>query len=137
MSDYGGGIDAQINVQDTLGVCQVFNIDYSKILFSSLVSGSAGQKGAEYKLTLLDDNISVAVSGEVSRTEDTISIPYNISGSDSEEVTQISVLILDKEYTAENANGAKVLDYKKMAEVSKDSDQKERGKQSIWQNTGR
>ena len=42
---------------------------------------------------------------------DIITIPYTISGTNSANATQVSVLLLDKEYTAGNTNNADILFY--------------------------
>lgn len=87
------------------------NVNLSSILFSSVISGDTGSTGAEYKLTLLDSDISIAVSGDVKRNKNIITVPYTITGDNSANVSQVSVLILDKEYTVGNTNGAKILLY--------------------------
>ena len=91
------------------------NINLSSVLFTSVISGTKGETGAEYKLTLLDNNMTIAGNGNVSRSGDTVTVPYTISGTNSGSATQVSVLILDKEYTAGNTNGASVLAYEKLA----------------------
>nr|MBQ8252241.1 leucine-rich repeat domain-containing protein [Lachnospiraceae bacterium] len=95
------------------GVSPAFNLNLSSVLFSSVVSGTAGEAGAEYKLTLLDSDITISSSG-VTRKGNTVFIPYNFKGTNMGKVTQVSVLILDKEYTAGNTNGASILAYEKL-----------------------
>ena len=85
------------------GVSPAFNINLSSVLFSSVISGTKGETGAEYKLTLLDNDMTIAGNGNVSRSGDTVTVPYTISGSNSGSVNQISVLITDKVYTDSNA----------------------------------
>ena len=97
------------------GVSPAFNINLSSVLFSSVISGTKGETGAEYKLTLLDNDMTIAGNGNVSRSGDTVTVPYTIGGTNSGSATQVSVLILDKEYTAGNTNGATVLAYEKLA----------------------
>ena len=96
------------------GVSPAFNVNLSSVLFSSVISGTAGETGAEYKLTLLDRDMTITTTGDVTRNDKTVTIPYSISGNNSENAAQVSVLILDKEYTAGNTNGATVLDYQKL-----------------------
>ena len=96
------------------GVSPALNLNLSSVLFSSVISGTAGETGAEYKLTLLDGDMTIAASGDVTRNGKTVTVPYSISGANSANATQVSVLILDKEYTAGNTNGATVLDYQKL-----------------------
>ena len=98
----------------TVGVSPAFNLNLSSILFTSVISGTAGQTGAEYKLTLLDSSMNIAVEGDIGRSGDTITIPYIINGARAGSATQVSVLILDQEYSAGNANGANVLAYEEL-----------------------
>ncbi len=98
----------------TVGVSPAFNLNLSSILFSSVISGTAGQTGAEYKLTLLDSSMNIAVEGDIGRSGDTITIPYIINGARAGSATQVSVLILDQEYSAGNTNGANVLAYEEL-----------------------
>lgn len=79
------------------GLSPVFNVDLSSVIFSSLISGTAGASGAEYKLTLKDANMSVSVTSgsDITRDGDVITVPYTISGSNAGEATQISVVIKD------------------------------------------
>lgn len=96
---------------DGIGVSPALNVKLSSVLFASVSSGTAGEVGAEYKLTLLDENMTIVGNGEVTRTGDTVTIPYAMSGSNSANATQVSVLLLDKEYTEGNTNDAEVLYY--------------------------
>lgn len=100
---------------DAVGVSPALNINLSSVLFTSVISGTKGETGAEYKLTLLDNDMTIAGNGNVSRSGGTVTVPYTISGTNSGSATQVSVLILDKEYTAGNTNGATVLAYEKLA----------------------
>ena len=95
------------------GASPAFNVNLSSVLFSSVVSGTAGATGAEYKLTLLDSGM-VMEAGSLTKNGSTVTIPYNISGTNNANATQVSVLILDKEYTIGNTNGASVLAYDKL-----------------------
>ena len=111
----GGGIFDDDVFHDDVGVSPAFNINLSSVLFSSVISGTKGETGAEYKLTLLDNDMTIAGNGNVSRSGDTVTVPYTIGGTNSGSATQVSVLILDTEYTAGNTNGATVLAYEKLA----------------------
>ena len=111
----GGRVDCYGVNFDYVGVSPAFNINLSSVLFSSVISGTKGETGAEYKLTLLDNDMTIAGNGNVSRSGDTVTVPYTIGGTNSGSATQVSVLILDKEYTAGNTNGATVLAYEKLA----------------------
>ena len=81
------------------GIAPALNINHSSIIFSSLISGEFNKVRAEYKLTVEDPNISIAVqSGKnvtAAGTQDgkTVSVPYQISGADSENANRASVLI--------------------------------------------
>ena len=97
-----------------IGVSPALNLNLSSVIFSSVISGTAGATGAEYKLTLLDGDMTIAASGDVTRNGKTVTVPYSISGTNSANATQVSVLILNKEYTAGNTNEATVLDYQKL-----------------------
>ncbi len=84
-------------------VSPAFNVSLKSIVFSSLVSGTAGETGAEYKLTLSDSDLTIAVTdgSRVTRNGSTITVPYTITdNSDTSEADQVSVLITDSEWTA-------------------------------------
>jgi len=110
----GGDIYEIIVYGNNPGVSPALNLNLSSVLFSSVISGTAGETGAEYKLTLLDGDMTIAPGSGVTKSGNTVTIPYSISGTNSANATQVSVLILDKEYTAGNTNGAKVLAYDKL-----------------------
>ncbi|MGN0153638.1 MAG: DUF6273 domain-containing protein, partial [Lachnospiraceae bacterium] len=96
------------------GVSPAFNVNLQSVLFSSVISGTAGETGAEYKLTLLDSDMTIAPGSGVTKSGNTVTVPYSIKGTNSGNATQVSVLILDKKYTAGNTNGATVLAYDKL-----------------------
>ena len=97
------------------GVSPAFNVKLSSVLYTSLVSGEAGKDNAEYKLTLVDDNMKVSIPTDspVDISGENIKVPYAITGTDSDMANQMAVLVLDKEYTSGNTNSAKVLYYSK------------------------
>ena len=76
------------------GVSPAFNLELSSILFSSLVSGEVGSAGAEYKLTIKDENLEIS-AGKAQIHENTVTVPYLVSGNN---VKRISVLLIDREY---------------------------------------
>ena len=84
-----GGVDL------VYGVAPALNVDLSSILFSTKISGDFNKAGAVYKLTLKDSNLSIAVpSGKKATiTGTTVTIPYQISGSNKGYVNRVSVLI--------------------------------------------
>ena len=95
---YGVGFESNI-----AGVSPAFNIKLSSVLFTSVILGTAGTTGAEYKLTLLDSDMTIAGNGDVTRSGDTITVPYTVTGANSGNATQVSILITDKAYTDSNA----------------------------------
>ncbi len=114
--DFLGFIGEEGYISETVAMAEVgvspsLNVNLSSVIFSSVIAGTAGATNAEYKLTLLDSNMTIARNGDVTRSGDTVTIPYSISGTNSGNATQVSVLILNKEYTAGNTNGASVLAY--------------------------
>lgn len=87
------------------GVSPAFNLNLQSVIFSSLISGTAGANGAEYKLTVKDEKMNIVkTSGSnVTRAGNVVTVPYTISGSNSENATQVSVLITDSPYCAGTA----------------------------------
>lgn len=79
-----------------------FNLDLQSIIFSSLIQGTAGAYGAEYKLTIKDTNLVIAKTdgSEVTRAGNVVTVPYTITGSNSGNATQVSVLLTDTPYSA-------------------------------------
>ncbi|MGN0153543.1 MAG: DUF6273 domain-containing protein, partial [Lachnospiraceae bacterium] len=119
--DFAGFVDVDGSISDgcsvrydETGVSPAFNVNLQSVIFSSVISGTAGETGAEYKLTLLDDDMTIEENGDATRYGKTVTIPYHISGNNSNDATQVSVLVLDKEYTVGDTNGATVLDYQKL-----------------------
>ena len=86
-----------------VGVSPALNVNLSSVLFTSVISGTAGETRAEYKLTLLDNGMSITANGNPTRSGDTVSIPYTISGDNSGNVSQVSILLTDKAYTESDA----------------------------------
>lgn len=91
------------------------NINKDAVLFTNLVAGKAGTYGAEYKLTLLDDGMTTAVTETPSMSGNVVTIPYKISGTNKKSVNQLSYLVTDKNYNAKNAN---ILAYGKLENVA-------------------
>ncbi len=114
-----GHISGKGNIWGTLkdvvsyGVSPAMNVDVTSVIFNSVVTGTEGDFGTEYKLTLEDDNLNAKVtSGKtVSVSGSKVTVPYTISGSNASTVSQVSVLILDRAYQAGNANNANILYY--------------------------
>ncbi len=82
------------------GIAPACNILKDKILMSTVVAGNPTTVGTEYSLTLLDDNIKIKVddSKKAVLRGSKVTVPYTLSGSDSGNVNQVSVLILKERY---------------------------------------
>ena len=116
------------------GVSPAINLNVSKVLFSTLVSGEAGTHNAEYKLTVIDDyvecisgyscrdlysfKIGIPSGQQITRNGRTISVPFTIlGGNNKNSITQISILITDKPWDQE---GAQILSYGKLENINGD-----------------
>lgn len=107
----GGAVDKN-------GVSPAFNINLSSVIFSSLIQSSVssepgfGEEGAIYKLTLLDSDISVDLPNEgiIKRKDNTVTIPYTVSGKNVGSINRVSVLLLNKEYVQGEAISSGVND---------------------------
>ena len=114
------------NVTMNYGISPAFNVNTMSVLFSSVIKGTAGKIGAEYKLTIIDPNMTVNfLNGsnptiEIANTTDPayagakVNVNYLVTGTNAQTATQLSYLILDKEWDATNKNGAKILYYGRM-----------------------
>ena len=97
-----------------LGLSPAFNVKLSSVVFSSLVtsSTSVASSGSEYKLTLLDASMDIAVSN-LTRSGSTVTLSYDITGDNAGDATQISVLMTDGTWSASGwSDGAAVKFYK-------------------------
>ena len=90
-----------------IGIAPALNVDQRFILFSRQIGAD------EFTLTIIDDGLTVAVpEGQTVSVEgETVTVPYKIGGPDAGEATRAAVLILDREYTPGNTNGAVILHY--------------------------
>ncbi|MCR5508103.1 MAG: DUF6273 domain-containing protein [Lachnospiraceae bacterium] len=90
------------------------NVKLNSILFTSLVSGKAGEPGAVYRLTVIADkkgeNVDEIIPDQdgIVQTYDSVSIPYEIKGDIGRGSCDVLILILDKEYAPGNANNAEI-----------------------------
>ena len=100
-------------VNETAWVAPALNVSLAHIFTSTCISGRPGSNGAEYKLTLCGPNASIAIpkGSLVSAKDGKVTVPYRISGKAASNMTNVSVMILDKEYKVGNPNGAKLLFY--------------------------
>ena len=97
-----GALIASDSVNSTYnGVSPAFNINLSSVIFASAISGQSGS----YKLTLKDDKMSIALTSgqKVTKSGDTLTIPYTVIGDNAGNANQVSVLVTDKAYTDANA----------------------------------
>lgn len=83
--------------QGPLASTPAFNLNKNNVLFTSLVSGRAGQYGAAYKFTMLNPSMELSVGGSVDRTGNVVTVPYSVGGDSGD---QISYLVTDKAYSA-------------------------------------
>ena len=95
------------------GIAPAINIDWNSIMMTSLVSGTQEKVGAEYKLTMLDKDISVSLqSGKIpSAVGNQLTIPYEVKGADASSVDRISVMLVNDCYEPGNPNEAEILYY--------------------------
>ena len=102
-SDYAGNVSLNgflgVGIVNGYGgVAPALNINLSSVIFSSKISGDFGKTGAEYKLTVKDPNLTIAVpagqQAEISGT--TVTIPYKIGGKNAGTANRISYLITNK-----------------------------------------
>ena len=110
-----GGIRAEDSAGCRMWAAPALNVKRSSVLFSSVVSGTAGQPDAKYKLTLLDPHLFTKFAngtGAIEYAFGQIEVPFVIGGDDASKVNRISVLVTDKAYTI---NSAKILYYSKMS----------------------
>ena len=102
-----------VNYAD-IGVAPALNINQSSIIFSTRIKDpDSNGYGAEYKLTVEDPKIKIAVPAgqNVTATGKAITVPYLISGDNAGNTTRASVLILDKKYEAGKTDNTSILYY--------------------------
>ena len=104
------GADA---VDSKLGVAPAMNIDLNSVLFVSLISGEFNEVDSAYKLTLFDKNMEISLPANKNASSDRhmITVPYEITGTRSENTNQVSILILDDKYKSMNSNSNSILYY--------------------------
>ena len=107
-----GGVLNFIGAEYYMGVAPALNINQEAILFVT----DTGTRKDEFKLTLIDHDLTISVPENKKATteEKTVTIPYSICGANARETTRASVLVLDREYTPGNTNGAAILFYSKL-----------------------
>lgn len=94
--DYDGAINFG-PVDEDGGVAPALNVKYDSILFSTAVNTTKyGELGAEYKLTIKDPNIDLAINS-VAFVGDEVKVNYDLSGTNAHNVTQLSYVITKTE----------------------------------------
>ncbi len=101
---------------DPNGIAPALNVSQESILFST----RTGNGTNEFKLTILDESLTVEVpdSGIVSAEGTAITVPCMIRGTDAGSATCASILILDKEYETGNSNSAAVIWYAPLRDMT-------------------
>jgi hypothetical protein len=95
MIDYHPG-DTAAYVYNENGVRPAFNIGLNPIISTSLIPGTQENPGAEYKLTILDNDLSVSVNEFSKSSDNEITLSYTIADSSTTaEPTQLSALVTD------------------------------------------
>lgn len=98
---------------DSTGVSPALNVDLSSVLFSKLLEES---EDLSYKLTLIDEDLVLKPKTVVQNAEGEVTVSYSVSGERLTPDTQIGLMVLDREYTAGNTNGAKLIAYETLTE---------------------
>ncbi|MBO4926834.1 MAG: hypothetical protein J5379_01095 [Clostridiales bacterium] len=108
-----GMIGLGSSTEEPIGVAPAMNINLAYVLFSTLISGTRGQVGAEYKLTIKDDDLSISVpeGKQIDVSGNTVTVPYEITGSNAGSANCVSVLILDEIMHSEYSYASKILFY--------------------------
>ncbi|MBR6159150.1 MAG: hypothetical protein IKQ40_02520, partial [Lachnospiraceae bacterium] len=87
-------------------VSPVININPASVIYTSRIGGSGYSFGTKYKFTLKDSDLSIALQGgtSVTRSVNTITVPYSITDNDTvNDPTRVSLLLLKHSYTAGKA----------------------------------
>ena len=102
-----GEIDFTYASFNNSGIAPALNVSTDSILFYTVVSGDYSQYSSEYKLTLLDSDISVSVPF-VTMSGSSVNFSYSVGGSNAGQVSQMSYLVTDGRW---NTGEATILDY--------------------------
>ena len=113
IGDNGNYIVQKIPKPD-VGASPAFNVKLSSVVFTSLVSGDAGEDGAEYKLTLLDASMDITPN-TVTPNGNTVTVSYDVTGDHAGQATHVSVLVTDGEWTENGWTVGEVKYYKQFA----------------------
>ncbi|MBQ5968463.1 MAG: hypothetical protein IJL60_11890 [Clostridiales bacterium] len=81
---------------DSRGIAPALNVDHDSVLFSTAVKGTYGELGTEYKLTLLDPELQVSLTGDFTKTGLKITVPYSLTGDSVNANTKMSYMFTSK-----------------------------------------
>ena len=112
------------NKNETHGVVPAMNINLKNVFCSTLISGKFEKAGAEYKLTVFDDELKIDVPYglEVTANGNVVTVPYEITGEDSSLANHVNILILNDWYEKGNPNEAEILYYAPLGNVMSERD---------------
>ena len=85
-----GNLGSAVISNKPVGVSPALNVNLSSVIFTSEIPSTE----KTYKLTIKDSDISVTSIG-VTREETGYSVPYEITGSNKDNVTQLSIVVTD------------------------------------------
>nr|MCR5719834.1 DUF6273 domain-containing protein [Lachnospiraceae bacterium] len=100
-----------------MGVSPALNVDLSNVIMINKRTGTFGQPGCQYRLTLVDDRmvLSIPEGQNVVNNDGVITVPYTLPYIDGTvRATQISVMVLNKPYADSNSNNSGLLYYAKV-----------------------
>ncbi|MCR5058256.1 MAG: DUF6273 domain-containing protein [Clostridiales bacterium] len=81
---------------DSRGIAPALNVDHDSVLFSTAIEGNYGELGTEYKLTLLDPELQVSLTGDFMKTGLKITVPYSLTGDSVTANTKMSYVFTSK-----------------------------------------
>ena len=99
-------------------VAPALNVDHDSVLFSTAVEGTYGELETEYKLTLLDPELQVSLTGDFTKTGLKITVPYSLTGDSVNANTKMSYMVTSK---ALGEAGNTILAYGNMNQESSQS----------------
>ncbi len=104
-----------VKEENDVNVSPAFNVNLANVLFSTAVEGPKGEWNTEYKFTLKDSDMTLSILSRPTVRGRNIIFPYSITGSNASKAEAVTVLILDKQFTAGNTNNANIIYYDKMS----------------------
>ena len=97
---------------DDGGVSPALNINLSSVIFSSIITGTAGNAGAEYKLTVKDAGLTVTLDKVTRDDNDLVTVPYTVTGNAS----QVSAVVTNGTWTDNGwSANSEILQYTKIS----------------------